>query len=357
MTERKLSVRMFGGFTASYGDEVLTFGRQRNSKFGQLFQILMTRPGKGFSKEEIAESLYGEEAVEDLNASLNNTIFRLRKYLKESPLPSGDYLVLDGGIVRFAGDIQVESDVHIFEKEAREFAEEQNRRRKAEICERACELYQGEFLPQLANEQWVIERSRNYQKLYNRMLEYLLRYLKEEGDYRNVEKTAARAARLSPNEGWEIWQTDSLIALGRHKEAGKVYQQIAEHAQEMGGFLSQKQQTQLREVGSRIHQPEGTEKDIGRCLMESGVPEGAYACTLLGFLDCFRMLKRALARGGVLRALPCSCAPYWMQAAALQRRGNTASGRAKSCADPFGAVCAGATSIPGTAMTSTCCCA
>ncbi len=90
MTERKLSVRMFGGFTASYGDEVLTFGRQRNSKFGQLFQILMTRPGKGFSKEEIAESLYGEEAVEDLNASLNNTIFRLRKYLKESPLPSGD---------------------------------------------------------------------------------------------------------------------------------------------------------------------------------------------------------------------------------------------------------------------------
>ena len=188
------------------------------------------------------------------------------------------------------------------------------------------------------------------------LLEYLLRYLKEEGDYRNVEKTAARAARLSPNEGWEIWQTDSLIALGRHKEAGKVYQQIAEHTQEMGGFLSQKQQAQLREVGSRIHQPEGTEKDIGRCLMESGVPEGAYACTLLGFLDCFRMLKRALARG-VLRALPCSCAPYWMQAAALQRRGNTASGRAKNCADPFGAACAGATSIPGTAMTSTCCCA
>ena len=136
------------------------------------------------------------------------------------------------------------------------------------------------------------------------MLEYLLRYLKEEGDYRNVEKTAARAARLSPNEGWEIWQTDSLIALGRHKEAGKVYQQIAEHAQEMGGFLSQKQQTQLREVGSRIHQPEGTEKDIGRCLMESGVPEGAYACTLLGFLDCFRMLKRALARGGYCGLCP-----------------------------------------------------
>ena len=27
VTEKKLSVKMFGGFTASYGDEVLTFGR------------------------------------------------------------------------------------------------------------------------------------------------------------------------------------------------------------------------------------------------------------------------------------------------------------------------------------------
>ncbi len=299
MAERKLSVRMFGGFTANYGDEVLTFGRQRNSKFGQLFQILMTRPGKGFSKEEIAESLYGKEEVEDLNASLNNTIFRLRRYLKESPLPSGDYLVLDGGIVRFAGEIQVESDVWNFEKTAREFAEEQNRRKKAEISERALEFYQGELLPQLANEQWVMERSRNYRRLYTSMLEYLLDYLKEEGDYRNIERTAAHAARLSPNERWEIWQADSLIALGRYKEAGKVYESIAAHAQEMGGFLSRKQQAQFCEIGDRIHQPEGTQKDIRKYLMETGMSEGAYACTLLGFRDCFRMLKRALVRGGI----------------------------------------------------------
>ena len=97
MTEKKLSVKMFGGFTASYGDEVLTFGRQRDSKFGQLFQILMTRPGQGFSKSDVAESLYKWEEVEDTNASLNNTIFRLRKYLEASPLPAGDYCPVYGG--------------------------------------------------------------------------------------------------------------------------------------------------------------------------------------------------------------------------------------------------------------------
>ena len=79
---KKLSVRMFGRFSARYADEILALGRQRDSKFRQLFQILMTRPGQDFSKLAVAESLYGWDEVEDSNASLNNTIFRLRKYLE-----------------------------------------------------------------------------------------------------------------------------------------------------------------------------------------------------------------------------------------------------------------------------------
>lgn len=128
MAEKKLLVKMFGGFTASYGDQVLTFGRQRNSKFGQLFQLLMTRPGQDFSKEEIAKSLYGQEEVDDLNASLNNTIFRLRKYFRESPLPPGEYLFLKEGALRFGGEVEVDSDVWNFACMARTFEEARKKR-------------------------------------------------------------------------------------------------------------------------------------------------------------------------------------------------------------------------------------
>jgi len=107
---KKLRVKMFGVFSASYGETVLTFGRQSDSKFSQLFQLLMTRPGQGFSKKSIAEILYGRAEVENANASLNNTIFRLRKYLKESPLPPGEYLTLDNGVLRFSGNVEAESD-------------------------------------------------------------------------------------------------------------------------------------------------------------------------------------------------------------------------------------------------------
>lgn len=298
MAGEKLSVKMFGGFSASYGDQVLTLGRQRNSKFAQLFQILMTRPGQAFSKQDIAESLYGQEEVEDLNASLNNTIFRLRKCLRESPLPPGEYLLLSGGAVRFSGEIEAESDVWSFECLAREFREAQDRRGKADICRRACELYQGEFLPQLSSEQWVIDRGRAYQKQHSAMLKYLFQFLKEEGDYGSIEKAAARASIISPYDEWEMWHVDSLLALGRYKEAEKIYREIVAHVQDEGGFLSKKNQAWFLEIGERMSQPEGPEKDIGRFLAEKSPAEGAYACTLLGFLDCFRMLKRTLGRGG-----------------------------------------------------------
>lgn len=289
---------MFGGFSVRYGEEALTIGRQRDSKFRQLFQILMTMPGQGFSKNDIAEKLYGQEEVEDSNASLNNTIFRLRKYLETSPLPSGEYLILNEGVLRFDGGIEVESDVWAFECTAREFEKERDQGRKVSLCKRACGLYQGEFLPWLCNEQWVIEKSWNYRKLYFQMLEYLLRYLKEDGDYSSMETVSARGAELYPYEGWELWQIESLTVLGRHREAKEVYQETAAYVQETGGFLSKSQQERFRELGARMRQPEGTEEEIGRCLMEISPEPGAYACTLPGFSDCFRMLKRVLVRGG-----------------------------------------------------------
>lgn len=295
---KKLCVKLFGVFSASYGDVVLTFGRQADSKFSQLFQLLMTRPGQGFSKKSVEEILYGHTEVENVNASLNNTIFRLRKYLKESPLPPGEYLTLDNGVLRFSGDVEVESDVWSFACAARAFENEPDRQKKVDICRRACELYQGEFLPQLSNEMWVIELSKAYHEMYSRMLKELFRYLKEEGDYRSIKDLAARAAEIYPGEGWESWQIESLVTMGRYKEAEQVYLAAAAYVQEAGCFRSKEEQMKFNKIRSWIQRPEGTAEDIGRYLMERRPWEGAYTCTLPGFLDCFHMLKRIAARSG-----------------------------------------------------------
>lgn len=299
---KKLRVRMFGVFSAAYGDEVLTFGRQGDSKFCQLFQLLMTRPGQGFSKKSVAEVFYGDEEVENANASLNNTIFRLRRYLRESPLPPGEYLRLEDGVLSFdSGAAAVESDVWSFESAVRAFEEEEAPRRRAELCEKACALYQGEFLPRLSNEMWVIKQSGLYHEMYGRALNYLLHDLRERGELGRIEDLAGRAAALYPGEGWESWRIGSLAAAGRYREAERAYQEAAVRVQRDGGFLSRERQAQFREMGEWIRHPEETAEEIGRCLREQGAWEGAYGCALPGFSDCFRVLKRVTAREGPVR--------------------------------------------------------
>lgn len=206
----------------------------------------------------------------------------------------------------FREEIEAESDVWEFECIVREFEKEQDTQRKEELCKRAKELYQGEFLPRLSDEQWVIERNGNYQKQYSVMMKYLLRRLRDEGDHESVEKTAEQAARVCPDEEWKIWQLDSIVSLGRYKEAEALYQEMAAYMQKTGGILSKKNQAWLRKIGERINRADGSETDIRKCLMEETSAEGAYACTFMGFLDCFRMLKRTIAGGGVKYSL-CLC--------------------------------------------------
>ncbi len=85
-----LDITLFGGFSAHYGENALTFGKQNNSKFSQLFQLLISRPKQDFSKRVLIQSMYEMDEIDNANDSLNSTIFRLRQYLKESPLPIGE---------------------------------------------------------------------------------------------------------------------------------------------------------------------------------------------------------------------------------------------------------------------------
>lgn len=217
------------------------------------------------------------------------------------------------------GDIEMESDVGEFERIVRAFEQEQDKQAKAELCKMAGKLYKGEFLPKLSSEQWVIEKSRSYQAQYSEMMEYLIQCLRDEGDYESAEKIAVRGERVCPYERWKLWQVDSLVALGRHKEAEAIYREVAARVQEAGGFLSKKTQTWFHKIGERILRQEESDAEIGRFLMEEIQAEGAYACTLPSFCDCFRMLKRTLARGELCFIL-CLCT-------VLDSNGHPAKGR------------------------------
>ena len=296
---KKLTVRLFGAFVAQYGDAVLTFGKHANSKFGQLFQILMTRPGENFSKRAIIDRIYEMGEVEDPNASFNNTMFRLRKYLESSPLPPGKYLVIEDGAIRFEGPVEVESDAWSFEQTSDAFLEETDTARKLELSETACRLYQGDLLPQLSNELWVIEKNQQYQKKYFQMLRFLLEHLKDAGDYVSIAYFSRRAIEIEPIGEWLSWQIDSLVAQGRLQDASQVYMAAVERMGAMGDSAPKGMLEQLQEIGRRIQASGGARERITMFLQEEKLPQGAYFCSLPGFVEQYQILKRIERRQAI----------------------------------------------------------
>ncbi len=89
----------------------------RTRKTTQLFQLLMlhTEDG-GISKAAMIEALYGRVEVENKNSSLNNTIFRLRKQLKDIGLPESKYINIQSGMCCWDENIKVWVDVCEFKR-------------------------------------------------------------------------------------------------------------------------------------------------------------------------------------------------------------------------------------------------
>lgn len=305
--QSKLNVNLFGGFSAYYGETALTFGKQNNSKFSQLFQLLMTRPKQDFSKRTLIHNMYEADEIENPNDSLNSTIFRLRQYLKKSPLPKGEYFIVKGGTIRFDGPVEVISDVWEFDCLEKDFEKEQDLYKRAECCKQACDLYKGEFLPQLASEQWVMHRANEYKEKYKKMLIFLLEYFKGKKAYGQIEQYASRAMRMYPLEGWEIWVIDSMVAQGHFQEVGNLYQDLVKKVNQIEKFSSIETIQWLKEIEDHVLVNGESPEKIYQNLNEEEGALGAYCCSFLGFTDYFRILKRLSNRENIqFRILVCN---------------------------------------------------
>lgn len=73
-----LKVRLFGGFSASYGEIPVSFGRNTTTKAMKLLQILLYHGDTGISRDKLLDELYGREELADAANNLRVTAHRLK---------------------------------------------------------------------------------------------------------------------------------------------------------------------------------------------------------------------------------------------------------------------------------------
>lgn len=296
-----LKVHMLGGFSLVYGGKTIPNNYSGTSKMMQLFQILLYAGRDGIPRGELISRLYERENLEDAGATLRVNIYRLRKYIQKlNCFENTDCIWFQEGIYRWNYcAVPLERDTDLFLTTAEAALEEEDPDKKVELLKEACRMYRGEFLPELAGEEWVAIESCKYQKLYVDCINEAAVLLKERGQFGELLELSSQASSIYYFEEYYLMQIDCLMALGRYKEAMEIYETAASfYFEELGLEPSEEMMDRFRQMREKIHYNASVISDIKHGLQEGENKNGAYFCSYPGFVDCYHIVCRMSERSG-----------------------------------------------------------
>lgn len=303
MTEKSSNgfyATFLGEFSLHFAEQEIALKTNPQGKTMQLIYYLLKAGAQGCGKKELVELVRPGE--KDNKKKMNNfrqQLHRMRELMNSTEVPRGDYIVYRKGRYYFTLDYPLSTDTERLDEligqirsSAGESEEEKEKRWKA--YEEYCEAYTGEFLPVLEGEEWVVMESAHYQKWYFTSLNQLSHRWKEEKKFERLLHFAALASQFHPYDEWQALEIECLMALGRRKEAEKVYSEASELFYKDLGVNS------LKRVMAKYPQSPGQislmqELEKMKEMLDEDEEEkcgGAYSCSYLSFIDIYRIRVR-----------------------------------------------------------------
>lgn len=294
-----LKVHLFGAEKITYGDTPILGGRNSVTKATKLLLILLYRGSEGIGRRKLLDDLFGREELANASNNLRVTMHRLKKMLVESGLPEHEYIVAKDGMYYWNSPFETEVDVVVFKGLIKSAGEETNRQIRLTMLKEACRMYTGEFLQKLSGDEWVLIESVQCKNLYAHALQHVCELLMADREYEEILRIVDPACKMYPFDEWQAYKIEAYIAMNRYKDALKEYEATAKVLiEELGVSPSKKMLEQFKVLSSHItNQPQAID-DIKGGLREEARESGAFYCTLPGFRDAYRMIRRGMERNG-----------------------------------------------------------
>ena len=295
-----LNVRMLGDFSITYEGRQVSFGKNTATKAMKLLQILIYYGEQGIAREKLLNALYVREELADAANNLRVTAHRLKKMIIDAGLPEYDYIVIKKGIYRWNAPVPTVVDARKFQELYEEAQNCADTKQKEELLKQVCNMYRGEFLPEISGDEWVLLESVQYKKLYSNALKELCDGLIEKCDYEEALLFCEPACRLYPFDEWQSIKIECFLGMKRYKEAMKEYDDTAKlFFEELGISPSERLMEQFDQMSSQLKHVKPKEiQDIKQRLKEDKGQGGAYYCSLPSFRDSYRLVTRMLERSG-----------------------------------------------------------
>lgn len=295
----KIKARMLGNVEISYQGKPFTIERNNTTKVNQLFQMLLYFPN-GLTRDQIMYNLFHNEEIADPSNSLRALVFRLRRVLPKVGLPDEDYVYVKRGTYRINPVVEVECDAIDFEEAAKKALSCENVNEQLDLLKAACEMYTGDFLPGLSGSDWVVTVQVRLKKLYDRCVKQICELSVVSKDFRTLHEISHKANSLYPYDGWQTYEMQALIELGKSREALKLYEDTETLMfEELGVSVSPEMTKQLEHLGEQIKNNTDMISEVKKNLDTSKEEiEGAFYCTYPIFVESYRYIKRVIRRSG-----------------------------------------------------------
>lgn len=303
MASEQWHISMLGGFTLKFGDRSIDDSSNRMRKVWLLLAYLIYTRKNHVTQNHFISLLQnaGSEEMEDPNGRLKALFYRVRAMLNQLDDSAGHDLILyKNGCYAWNTEVPVELDVEVFDSLCTQGAREQSPDRKLELYLQALELYQGDFLPKLSMESWVMPIAAYYHQLFVDVVEQTVVLLGERSQWQEADTLCTRAMKIEPySESLCQHVMRCKIALGDRSSARAAYERMSELLFENFGVMPSDELRQLYREASRETNDQSVHiGTVREQLRENGNAKGAVYCEYDFFRLLYQVQARAIARTG-----------------------------------------------------------
>lgn len=297
MDNNALSIRMLGGFSIRLGDMEINGADNRSKKVWLLLAYMICCRSRSITQDELIELLWSDEESSSNPVNALKTMFhRVRAMLDGLGQGVGHRLIIRrDGSYAWNPDVVFTLDIDDFEALCASGDRAQGNEERLDKYMRALSLYDGDFLPRLSSEAWVVPRSARLHELFLRTALSAADLLERADSPIEVSDLCARAVELEPySEELHLHLMRALIAQERGREAVLAYRNLSELMYDNFGVTpSEEIRALYRQAQNSVNDREVSLGTVRAQLREPSDNFGALFCDY----DLFKAIYHAQARG------------------------------------------------------------
>lgn len=299
-----VEIQTLGLFEVKKNHESLVHAAAGSKKLWELYKFMMTHRKRSFTPETLLDSLWSSEDYADPRSTLRRQMHRLRQVLGEQDADQQKEcsILYQNGYYKWNPSIDAVIDAEQFEASLKlgDAMQADLPIKALGHYREALSHYQGDYLPECIDQQWVFPVRNHYRRLYLKAVLSTTGILSDQGEFNEIIKTCEKAIGLDVyEEEFHLRMMDALLSMGDRKQAMEHYEYVTGlYYQELGLKPSPAMKLIYKQILSSQPQLDSMEA-LHADLDGDGVVENAYSCSAEIFRSIYELERRRSERNGV----------------------------------------------------------